>query len=337
MSRKIPLFLVAAAILSAAALSQSPPAGRTFVTLGPHEHIVSEESCLLASGGCLADDFFVVTREDVGGKTVYYTYDKSGRKGPFDKITENMLRSCAGNVEPRKFYRDEEASMEGLNMAPDSAKPENQYVEFQGQRIGPFQQVYAMVAAPDKSRAFAAGVRDKKLHFASTDGRDVVAVGMPDKIVLTGDAGKAVLLCKGTLTMYPGLDLKPESMDLSHADDTTLFTLDGKKFGPFAEAAAFGDVWALAHSPDWLFTVGPTAYFNGAPLKTFAEPISKSRFWIDDASHYGWLQEEKLMFSDGASFPNPVMLQWEKKGGRTTICWISILPNRNVVGYSRTL
>ncbi len=168
-------------------------------------------------------------------------------------------------------------------------------------------------------------------------GRDIAAVGMLEHLAYSRDGGKAVLECRGNLTMYDGLDIKPETMDMTQLDNITLFTIDGKKFGPFKPADNFGEVWFLADTPDWLFTLGKTAYFNGVPLKPFAEQISKSRFWIDDAAHYAWLEGEQLKFSDRASFPNPVMMKWEKKGGKTTLCWISILPNRDVVGYSRGL
>jgi hypothetical protein len=335
--KRITLIIIAAAILLAAAIAQTPLPGRKLATLGPDEYIVSEESCLLAGGpGCLADDFFLVTSARVGGKYVFFTYDKSGRKGPFPKVTEAMLRPCA-TPEARKFYLEVSMLPEGLDMKPDPANRRNQIVEFQGKKLGPFQQLYMAVVSPDKSKAVVVGLRDKVLRFTSSDGRDVAAVGMPEGLVLSRDGGKAVLVCRGNLTLYEGMDLKPESMDMTHIEDVTLYALDGKKYGPFKKSDDFGEAWSLADSPDWLFTVGKTAYFNGTPLKPFAERVSKSRFWIDDATHYAWLENEQLRFSDGASFPNPVMLKWEKKAGKATLCWISILPNRDVVGYSRAL
>jgi hypothetical protein len=173
--------------------------------------------------------------------------------------------------------------------------------------------------------------------FVVTDARDVPAVGMPDKLATSADGTKAVLVCRGNLTFVQGMEIKPESIDATQFDNVTLYGLDGRTFGPFKKDDDFGEVWFLAESPDWVFTVGKVAYFNGAPLKPFAEEISKSRFWIDDAARYAWVEDEKLKFSDGASFPNPVMLNWVKRADKTTLCWISILPNRDVVGYSRGL
>jgi hypothetical protein len=339
MMKRTLLTLFATAILLAAAFGQAPLAGRKIATLGPDESIVTNESVLLAGGaaGCLADDFFLVTSLYKSGKTTNFTYDKSGRKGPLAKITESMLKQGLADVEPRKFYLENETSPEGLEEVPDPANRRQHFIQFGGKKAGPFLQALMASVAPDKSRAFVAGVRDKVLRFASTDGRDVAAVGMPQQLAMSRDGGKAVLVCLGSLTMYDGLDLKPESLDMTQFENTTLFTLDGKKFGPFKKSDDFGEAWFLAESSDWLFTVGKTAYFNGTPLKPFVERISKSHFWIDDASHYAWLENEQLKFSDGAVYPNPVMLKWDRKGGRTTLCWISILPNRDVVSYSRAL
>ena len=339
MMKRILLTSLTALILSASASGQAPPNGRKLATLGPDEYIVADESVLLGRGpaGCVADDFFVVTDARRSGKTVFFTYDKAGRKGPFDKITEPMLKQGLAAVEPRRFYLDNERSMDGIETIPDPGKPDNQSLSYRGKTVGPFQQIFLAGAAPDKSRAFAAGIRDKRLRFAATDGRDVPAVGMPDKLATSADGTKAVLVCRGNLTFVQGMEIKPESIDATQFDNVTLYALDGRKFGPFKKDDDFGEVWFLAESPDWVFTVGKVAYFNGAPLKPFAEEISKSRFWIDDAARYAWVEEEKLKFSDGASFPNPVMLNWVKRAGKTTLCWISILPNRDVVGYSRGL
>lgn len=328
---------LAAGLILASGFGQTPLSPRKLATLGPDESIVTDESVLLTGGsaGCIADDFFIVSQARRSGKSVYFTYDKIGRKGPFDKMTETLLRNGTPAGEPHKFYYEPEMSMEGIQEVTDPGDRSRQFLEYKGKRVGPFQEALLASVSSDLSRIFALGVRDKKLRFASSDGRDVPAGGQPGTLTFSPDGTKAVVKCLGSLTMYAGIQIKPEDMSPNMFDDTTLYTLDGKKYGPFSKKDDFGEVWFLAGSTDWLFTVGPTVYFNGAPLKPFKDQIHKSSFWIDDAAHYAWLENDQLKFNDGASFPNPVMLKWEKKAGKTTLCWISIGPNRDVAAYSR--
>jgi len=339
MNKKYVFLLLAAGLVLVSGFGQAPLSPRKLATLGPEEYIVTDESELLVGGaaGSLTADFFIVTQARLSGKYVFFTYDKSGRKGPFDKMTENLLRKGTPAGEPRKFYYEPEMSMDGIQEVTDRADRSKHFLEFKGKRVGPFQQFLLASVLPDKSRIIALGVRDKKLRFASSDGRDVPAGGQPEALIFSPDGTKAVVKCMGAITMYEGLQIKPEDMSPTMFDDTTLYTLDGKKYGPFGKKDNFGEVWFLADSSDWLFTVGPTAYFNGAPLKPFKDQIHKSSFWIDDASHYAWLEDEQLKFSDNASYPNPVMMKWEKKAGKTTLNWISIGSNRDVSAYSRGL
>ena len=339
MNKKRVFLLLAAGLVLGSGFGQTPMSPRKLATLGPDETIVTDESDLLTGGtaGCLVDDFFIVTQVPRGGNSIFFTYDKSGRKGPFVRMTEGLLRKGTPAQEPHKFYFESEPSVEGIQEETDPKDLTKQFLEFSGKRVGPFQQFLLASISPDKSRIFALGVRDKKLRFAASDGRDVPAGGQPESLIFGPVGTKAIAKCMGTITVYEGLQLKPEDMNPTMFDDTTLYTLDGKKYGPFTKKDDFGKVWFLSDSDDWLFTVGPVVYFNGAPLKPFKDRIRETSFWIDDATHYAWLEDEQLKFSAGASYPNPVMLKWEKKAGKTTLCWISIGPNRDVVAYSRPL
>lgn len=339
MDKKRAFLFLALGWILASGYGQSPVSPRKLATLGPEEYIVTDESVLLTGGaaGCVADDFFLVTQVRRSEKNIFFTYDKSGRKGPFDKMTDSLLRKGTPAGEPRKFYYEPEMSMEGIQEVTDPGDPSKHFLEYKGQKVGPFQQFFQASLSPDQGRIFVLGARDKKLRFASSDGRDVPAGGQPERLAFSPDGTKAVVKCMGNLTLVEGLEIKPENIDISMFEDVTLYTLDGKKYGPFKKKDDFGDVWFLADSNDWLFTVGPIAFFNGVPLKPFKDQISKSSFWIDDASHYAWFEDEQLKFSEGASYPHPVMMKWEKKAGKTTLCWISIGPNRDVAAYSRGL
>jgi len=102
---------------------------KKIATLGPDEYIVTDESVLLActGPGCAVDDFFLVTHTSRSGKNQYFTYDKSGRKGPFDKITPEMLRKGAG-CPPRKPFYEAEFSNEGVEVNPDPNDRTKQYM-----------------------------------------------------------------------------------------------------------------------------------------------------------------------------------------------------------------
>jgi len=338
MGHKIIVLIVFALAIAASQAAVAQVSQKKLATLGANEYIVTEESVLLvcAGPGCAVDDFFLVTKTSRSGKNRFFVYEKSGRKGPFEKMPAEMLRKRE-DCEPRNPYYEAEFSNEGVEAAPDPSDPRKQYIEWNGKRIGPFQHVLGVYVTPDKAKLYAFGVKAGKLHFVDSDGRDVVADGMPNGIIISPDGTKAVGQCTGHFTPVDGAQIDPSKIDFSTIDDVTLFTIDGRKFGPFGKSADFGEMWFLAGSNDWVFTLGNTVYFNGAALKPFNESISKSGFWIDDASHYAWLAGDKLAFSDGASFAYPVMIKSEKKGGKTTLCWVSLGGNGDVVVYSRTL
>jgi len=325
-----PLLLLAAAatVLPAAAqVSQ-----KKIATLGQGEEIVVQESLLLAGAGpgCGRDDYFIVSRTTGGAAQRFFVYDKSGRKGPYEKISESMLRAGAG-FEPQPAHYSSDPSVEGIEEAPNGG------LSFRGKTYGPFQQVLSIAVTPDATRLYGLAVKDGKLRFFSSDGRDVPAGGMPESIKLSPDGTKAVAVCRGTLSLYEGVKIDPAKMDPTSFDDVYLYPIDGPKLGPFHKDQDFGDVWFAAGSQNWLFDLGPTVYFNGAPLRKFPNRVDKATFWIDDAKRFAWIDGEEINFSDGAKYPYPLMIRHEKTAGKTTLCWIALQKNGDVIAYQRTL
>lgn len=302
-------------------------------TLGRGEVIVARESVLLsgAGPGCASENFFIVTQTTASGTSRFYVYDKAGRKGPFDKISESMLRTGAG-FEPKPAYYDEEPSVEGF----EETDPRGSF-SFRGKKYGPFQQIQSFQASGDRSRFYALVAKAGKLRFISSDGRDVPAGGMPEAIKTSPDGTKAVAICRGSLTLIEGVQVDMSKIDPSSFDEVSLYTIDGAKIGPFPKAQDFGEVWFAAGSQSWLFNLGSGVYLNGSLLRKFPERIDKATFWIDDATHYAWVEAEELCFSDGARYPGPVMLRHEKIAGKTTLCWISVQNNGDVVAFRRNL
>lgn len=321
------ILLSALAVLPAAAQVTQ----KKIATLGPGEIIVTGETHLLTGQGpgCTTEDFFIVSQSTGGAKSRFFTYDKSGRKGPFEKITESMLRAGA-SYDPLPAYYVSEASIEGI-------EEDGNRLIFKGKTFGPFQQVLQIQVTPDKSRFYALVAKAGALRFIGSDGRDVPAAGMAGNIMISPDGTKAVATCRGTLTLIDGVKVDMSKIDPSTFDDVYLYTIDGAKLGPFHQNQDFGEVWFAAGSQNWLFDLGQNIYFNGKLILKFGERIDKERFWIDDEKHYAWVEGDELGFEDGAKYPYPVMIRHEKSAGKTALCWISVQKNGDVAAYQRTL
>jgi hypothetical protein len=321
-------------LLGLIALAAHPSAGQAvekkLATLGPGETIVTQESRLLGDANCEGDDFCIISVSMRAGKPQYFIYDKNGRKGPFDKISESQI--CAGAESQRRpAAEDSQTSTEGVEDAGDGM------ITFNGKKYGPFQQIFSLNVAPDKSKFFAVAAKDGKLRFLSSDGRDVPASGMAERILMSHDGTFAVAVCRGTFTPLPGIEIDMSKIDPDSFEDVFLYAIDGFKFGPIHRSQDFGDIWFARGSQNWLFTVGESAYLNGKLLRKFPSQVQKETFWIDNAKRYAWTDSDQVCFSDGACFPFPVMIRHENAAGRTTLCWISLQKNGDVMAYRRTL
>jgi len=252
-----------------------------------------------------------------GAMYQWFTYDKSGRKGPFKTITKAMLKKGAGWQWPEMPYYESQ-NMVGSSYI-DYGSNDTFFIVFKGKKIGPFQEVSAMSLTPDETKFYAVVSKNGKWHFMSSDGRDILLDGKGFGMIMSPDGTKAIA---------SGSTVKEDKFY------DYLYTIEGKKIGPLEEV---GDFWFLANSNHWVYTDGNNVYYDGALLKKFPETINKQNFWIDDTSHYAWGTTDKIAFSDGTSFPYPVMMRVEKKGGRTYLCWVSLKQNGDVMFYSRAL
>jgi hypothetical protein len=330
MSKKtVPLLALVLAAL-AALPAPTQVSQKKLAALGPGEALVVQESILLSGGGpdCGTEDFFIVSRTTGPEASRFFVTDKTGRKGPFDKITEAMLRKGAG-LEPKPAHYEEEGSVEGIEESGARGS-----FSFRGKTYGPFQQLLGAQVTADKARFYALAAKDGKLHFLSSDGRDVPAAGMPEGIRTSPDGMKAVAVCRGTLTLIDGVQVDPSKIDPASFDDVYVYGIDGTKLGPLRD---FGEAWFAAGSSRWLCTAGTAAYLDGRLLREFDERIDKRTFWIDDASHFAWIEKEELRFADGARYPFPVMIRSDRRAGNTSLCWISVQKNGDVLAYQRAL
>jgi hypothetical protein len=286
----------------------------------------------------MPNDYVVITR---GGYGQWFTYDKRGRKGPLSKVPNEMIKHDAAYMTVTPYYEAEYSSEEGQVMYETDAS----FIEFKGKKIGPFQEVRGVNVTADKAKFYAIVSKNGKWHFMCSDGRDILLDGAPSKMITSPDGTKAMAACTPEVI---GGDSGGAPQDLSQLAEylgkmaasqsdyssTTLYTIEGKKIGPIKE---FNDFWFIADSSHWIYTAGNAVYYDGALLKKFTENIDKATFWIDDASHYAWVSIDKITFSDGGSYPYPVMMRFEKKGGKTSLCWVNVKQNGDVMVYGRAL
>jgi hypothetical protein len=298
---------------------------KKIVTIGAGETLDYGESFLLIGGsgpGCIADDYMVVTRSMGSMYYQWFTYDKKGRKGPFKRMTSAMLKKGAGYQMPAlPYYTGEFNGGDG----PVEYGNDASYIKFKGKKLGPFEEVRNLCATADMTKFFAVASKKGKWHLIGGDGRDTLLDGEPMSLVMSPDGTRAIATC------MPG---NASPMDAGSFQNAYIYTNEGKKTGPIKE---FGDIWFMANSNHWVYTAGNRVYYDGALLKKTPEGIDKSTFWIDDTSHYAWCSSEGIHFSDGTTFPYPVMMGFSKQGGKTVICWVSVKKNGDVMVYSRAL
>jgi len=330
-----------AALLPAPSPGQTPPtppAGRTLIySLEPGEEIMTAESMIALSAN-LDDVILVLTKGPKGPFSVF----RDGKKSkPFPDLKDAMKAASEGRKGSSGKKR--ECATYKPGSAPEDMLPSKddveggQVVRFKDKTFGPFVLAYSVSATPDGARAYFTANQKDTAVFGCTDGRKVVVGGIPGEYKFSPNGLNAAVLCQGT-TNPLDQTLPPEQV-IAGMEKKFIYTIDGKKFGPFKSnfGEGYGDFWFASTGNDLYYETEGQLYRNGVVLMKTSWVDPCSFYPSPDGKKYALASYEDIVFSDGQKYPSPLDIAVFTKNGQTMFKWITLENKKDLVVYQRAL
>ncbi len=330
---------------------------RVLYSLEPGEFVMQGESVvgIEADAPEAAPDSPEAARSDINGLTlvlsqgtgesVKYLVFRDGKKtGPYDSLAPAMAAAYEGRKEPGP--RSTPCAVYKPGAAPGGARVEpaevggGQGIKFKDRSFGPYVLLYSTQLTPDGSRAYFTASNDDKAVFGCTDGRVATFGGIPGEYKFSPDGKNAAVLVEGTLSldgMKKITQLPPEKMAeaMKDSDKRFLYTIDGKKYGPFGDSFRPYSFWFAAGTNDLYYRVGDDVYRNGAILFKSGAFDSCGFYPSPDGKAYVLCDYDRISFSDGKSYPSPLDMAVFERGGRTIFKWLTLENKKDFVVYER--
>jgi hypothetical protein len=337
------IFLVlsaVAALLPGRLQGQTPAVERTLIySLEPGEEIMTAES-MIALSADLDDVLLVLTRGPKGPFSVF----RDGRKSkPFTDLKEAMKtayegrKDSSGKQRDCASYKPSPAPADALPSADDTGG--RQVVRFKDKTFGPFVLIYSSRATPDGARAYYTANDKDGAVFGCTDGRRVSVGGLPGDYKFSPNGLNAATLCQGTLNFLDQKKLAslPPQQVAADMDKKTLYTIDGRKFGPFGGSFGESDYWFASTGNDLFYQVNDQLFRNGVVLLKTPWINPCSFYPSADGKAYALYNYEYIAFSDGQKFPSPLDILVFARNGRTIFKWITLENKKDLVALQRAM
>ena len=336
-------------VLSALALvgATSPafaqePVRKIIYSLEPGETIMNAESMLVMSAE--SPDMILVTTKG-GDQGPFFMYRDGARNGPYADLKSAMAAAYPGGKMPEEKQHDC-AAYKPVS-APDDAQPTSTEAEggmtlqFKGVTLGPHLLIFSNLVTPDGALAYITASDNDKAWFECSDGRKVSFGGVPGEYKISPDGKNAAVLVTGSYSIKETQDfakLPPEKMAAAfkEMDKKYLYTIDGKKFGPFDDFDA-SSFWFPKTANDLYFRVGDQVFRNGAPMMKIESLDSCNFYPSADGKAYAMFDYSNITFSDGKKYPSPLDVLAYQEKGKTVIKWIALENQKDLVAYQRTI
>jgi hypothetical protein len=297
----------------------------------------------------------IMVTMDFNGK--YYLYDIDGRKGPFDDVD-----SCGfnpGEVDTDMYssiYNYEGASL-GLDLL--SFNDEGRTMVRAGNKTyGPFESVTNIYT--DKSGKFTMAITSEGMNFSllTSNGTLLPLESIPYASSVSSSLNKAFVVVvkeENPAADYMNLDFSKMTQDElmkiareieekqknAPPPEAYVYLNDGKKFGPYQQESIFGGnpFFCKTGGDNWGLLLDKKLYVNGSLLAELpVEYVSAGDIWLsEDGKRFVIISIEKILFSDGQSFANPLKVKMQKEGDKTWFSWICLENETDVVLYSKAL
>jgi hypothetical protein len=328
-------------------------AKKQLATLRAEEGIIYDESCfpLELNGGV----FYMVTRLD--GK--FYIYENGQCKGPFDKPEDGGYKNCSsGKVSDKCNILEQESS--GADPQILTVNDEGKYlIRFGGKEYGPFTYIRELHVNSDKT-GFVALTLDEsmKTTLITSKGDRIQLEGDVESLQVSKSGKNYVFAVKENPSMDPELlkkdfsKMTPEEM-MQFAKEQEekakqagepkawVYSSNMQKLGPFKPSDLYTNNPAFTKTggENWIMVMDNTLYINGVVKKKFDDmDLNTCKIYLSaDGKRFAVSSYDKILFYDGAEYSYPLEINIIDNGAKTTMKWVSLENEKDLVLYSRDL
>lgn len=368
MKKSVILFSVCFLALNTNPLLAQQAEQKVLITLQKNEEPMYYESCIPMSftHGSLK----LVTR--VGNE--YFFYDNGTRKGPFKKTSIPYNDCSEAYISSNcSVFQSESNNYEKFiqNAGNDRVK-----VVYNGKTYTEFSQITQLAVSANESKIAVLGTNDDwEPLFLTPDGKLIELQGEFQKIAISPSGAVAIVSMGGseiessgnTAVNYEKMAAEMESADLSSMTpeeittfmdniqakygietnnqdeevESYLYINSGKKLGPFNFGYATDNpAFCVTGGDNWYFLSENKLFVNGTMIKDFGENApSLCDVWIsaDGKRYAAFIGYEKLVFSDGQSYPAPLQIKAEVLNGKAYLTWLCLNPSNQIVLYKKAI
>lgn len=311
----------------------------TLLTMQDGEQLVYGENCFNLNAG--GKNAVIFTSKSAGGKVQFFMYENGVKKGPYDEVKQDLIK-CNGSTYSKNCARqgnsaDMDDVMEkyvAINQADGKAS-----IKLDGKTYGPYLAVSHLFVTADNKKFYAVVVNasNMKTEFVCSDGRVVVVNGGADGIYVSPDGNEAYLFQRGLINIEEiirnGGDIS--KINMGDLEKVLLLNINGKQFGPF-DKLSNSEVWYCKTNNGLIYRVENEIYLNGVKFTTLKETPDPCTFWLsNDGKKNAVVNYDKIVFSDGESFPYPLEVEHVIVNGKTYLIWAALENGTNLVLYKK--
>jgi hypothetical protein len=351
-----PVFLICSSLfLAANYLSAQDNASRkVLLSLQQGESIMTNESCIQVSAS--ADQLYLVTWMD----KKLYVYENGQRKGPFASPNDVKVRNCGdhgnSNSECAVYVPSQQNQIQEYVGFTDKGE---YTIKLNGKTYGPYKYVTNLNVSPDKSM-FVAIIADDQMKYSlvTSGGVQQNLDGTIDRMIVS-PSGKQYLVILKENAGGPSMQnidfskMTPEELMKMVQEQATaqekagepqsiIIGTGGKQIGKYKSSLFYDNnpAYCQSGSDNWYMIIDNGLYVNGQLLKQFDSDVSLStcKIWLSkDGKRFAIVGYDKIIFSDGKSYPAAINLQVDNSGDKTVLKWIALENEKELVSYSKEL
>lgn len=356
MNTIVKLYFVLTVFLIACSPSGAQPAAqvisrKVLFEIGKGEMPVFNKSSIVISP--IGSSVTVLTSDDEGR---IYVYENGQKRGPFDDIRNTRVsipEDDPGEFDPI-YRRESDQDYEKYALKDDAGQVS---INFGGKSFGPFQFILEFYATKDKTAFYSVVMKDSKPLVISSSGNSFSLDGQPGYSHISPSGKKMIVstvkennetgeLLNRDLSGLSAEEINKlkkeiEAKQKNKPPDAYVYLQDGTKFGPYnpRKISADNPAFIKTGGDNWLLTMDSRLYINGKAVRDLPnDQISPSNIWItEDGKRYVIVFINRIEFSDGQVFKDPLKIRILNNQNKTTLWWLSFENEKDIVLYARNL